>query len=380
MPIDTVGLYAPSAGYFFLNTANTGGSAPIEFQFGSANQGFTAVSGDWTGIAAGLPSSNGSSTLWAGYMAAVNVNSPSSYSDTVSAVSGSWNVPVVAPSGSGHLSTWVGIDGDGNGTTVEQTGTAEVVTNGIVSYYAWYEMYPLGEVKVNFMTVSPGDSITASVTYQSSGTYQGDFLLSITDNTTNLSDYTYAPTVSGTTPLRDSAEWINEAVGGVPAPAFTPTTFSSATATIDGSTGPINSANWQNLAIVQTTGASYPSMYPTILGKNYGASPNTGAFEVIYNAANQTPYVIVGNPVSAVSVASATTGTGSPISFGVADSVVSGPAVVSVAQPAPANSATPVLAPLSSSASGSTSNNPFADVDSVFDSLEEADPLGVPLG
>jgi hypothetical protein len=39
-----------------------------------------------------------------------------------------------------------------------------------------------------------------------------------------------------------------------------------------------------------------------------------------------------------------------------------------------------VLAPLSSSASGSTSNNPFADVDSVFDSLEEADPLGVPLG
>ncbi len=31
------------------------------------------------------------------------------------------------------------------------------------------------------MKVSPGDSITASVTYQTSGTYAGDYLLSIND-------------------------------------------------------------------------------------------------------------------------------------------------------------------------------------------------------
>ena len=117
---------------------------------------------------------------WSGYAAWPN--------DSVTYVTGTWTVPTVtAASGtSGNIAscTWVGIDGDGNGT-VEQIGTWQNVQNGVAHYFAWWEMFSkIGlqpEQTITTMTVSPGDSITASVTYQTSGTYAGDFLLSIND-------------------------------------------------------------------------------------------------------------------------------------------------------------------------------------------------------
>ena len=68
--------------------------------------------------------------------------------------------------------------------TVEQIGTESDVASGTPSYYAWYEMYPQGYVTVP-LTISAGDSISASVSYAS-----GQFTVTITDNTTGKS---YSP-------------------------------------------------------------------------------------------------------------------------------------------------------------------------------------------
>ena len=112
------------------------------------------------------------------------------------------------------------------------------------------------EQVITGMTIEPGDSITASVQYITSGTYAGDFYLSIVDNSrANDSFSTYESSSQTQSPLaqRTSAEWIVEApsVGGSIAAIanFGSVTFTNASATINGVTGPINSSSWQSQAI-----------------------------------------------------------------------------------------------------------------------------------
>jgi hypothetical protein len=47
--VDTAGLYNPATGFFFLRNTNSAGPADVTFQFGSANVGWTPISGDWNG-------------------------------------------------------------------------------------------------------------------------------------------------------------------------------------------------------------------------------------------------------------------------------------------------------------------------------------------
>ena len=112
------------------------------------------------------------SSNWSGY--AIN-----STAGSVSYVAGTWTVPTVSTSTNGYSAVWVGIDGYSS-QSVEQLGTGEDVSGGRASYYAWYEMYPSDSVTINSMTVKPGDSMTASVTYNATNK---DFVLSITDTT-----------------------------------------------------------------------------------------------------------------------------------------------------------------------------------------------------
>src|SRR5689334_5472712 len=112
-----------------------------------------------------VPASLSYSTNWAGY--AVTAGNGS-----VTKVAGLWVVPPVATTNSGYSSAWVGIDGF-NSSTVEQIGTDSDYLNGVPRYYAWYEMYPAGPVNLS-LTVQPGDTISASVSYAS-----GVFTLSI---------------------------------------------------------------------------------------------------------------------------------------------------------------------------------------------------------
>jgi Peptidase A4 family len=137
------------------------------------------------------------STNWSGYAVASSV-------DSVTAASGSWNVPgVTCPSAStSYSSSWVGIDGF-NDSTVEQIGTDSDCQTGSAAYYAWYEFYPSPSHVIGDFLVSPGDSISASVTFSAM-----TFTVSIVDET-NGSSYSTSSGVAGA--QRSSAEWIVEA-------------------------------------------------------------------------------------------------------------------------------------------------------------------------
>ena len=173
---------------------------------------------------------------WSGYAVSTSANS-------VSYVAGSWVVPSVNSKSNGYSAIWVGIDGYSS-NTVEQIGTEEDVIDGQATYYAWYEMYPAASVTPNF-TVKPGDSITASVRYDS--THQ-KFVLTISD-TTESETYSITQTASGA--VRSSAEWVVEAPSGdhgiLPLASFGSVTFVNAYTTINGTTGSID--NWQAYSI-----------------------------------------------------------------------------------------------------------------------------------
>lgn len=78
-------------------------------------------------------------------------------------------------------SDWVGLDGFvGKPDSVEQGGIgADCSTAGKATYYAWWEMFPLPEKKAS-LSVRPGDSITATISYNAA---HKDFRITLADNT-----------------------------------------------------------------------------------------------------------------------------------------------------------------------------------------------------
>lgn len=159
------------------------------------------------------------STNWSGY---------SVDGTNASSVTGSWTVqPAQCARGETSWSSpWVGIDGD-NSSTVEQTGTDTDCSRGTPSYYAWWEMYPKGTVKIGD-PISPGDSMTGTVTYGS-----GAFLLTLVDHTAG---WTNSITQTSTKAARSSVEWIVEGPSTGTLTDFGTLSFSADTATINGQT------------------------------------------------------------------------------------------------------------------------------------------------
>ena len=142
---------------------------------------------------------------WAGYV---------DTGTTFSSVAGSWTQPsATCPTNKPQQSAfWVGLDGySGTPTTVEQIGTdadcvkAKHSSVGTPSYYAWYELFPLGLVPLptGLYPVVPGDVLTGSVVVSG-----GSYVLSISDGAKWHFTTTQAPSSQ---PLDNSAEWIAEA-------------------------------------------------------------------------------------------------------------------------------------------------------------------------
>ena len=108
------------------------------------------------------------STNWSG---AVITSPPSG--QTFDGVTASFVVPTPkVPSGSSSSGTysasaWVGIDGDTYQNAILQTGVDFTITDGEVSYDAWYEWYPDYAYDFN-IAISEGDTITATVSSTSS--------------------------------------------------------------------------------------------------------------------------------------------------------------------------------------------------------------------
>jgi len=198
---------------------------------------------------------------WAGYVAAPDLTDPQPQAvntDSVTAVSGSWIVPAVTPSTVSSASwqdctVWVGIDGFSD-QTVEQVGTESQIYNGVASYDAWFEMYPAG--MADEITVSPGDLITASVTYNVPG-HANQFQLSLSDVTSGQGFTVYKSPGKSSSASMSSAEWIVEAPTStsiLPLPEFGNVAFTNATATIDSTTGPIDDPAWQMETIYMVNG------------------------------------------------------------------------------------------------------------------------------
>jgi len=104
---------------------------------------------------------------------------------------------------------WVGFDGFTN-NTVEQAGTAAQCSSGSnpkPAYYAWWEMWPTNNIQVMPITVSPGNSIQATVSYTASN---GRYSLNVTD-LSNRQQYTQVTSCAANLQCsRQSAEWIVE--------------------------------------------------------------------------------------------------------------------------------------------------------------------------
>jgi Peptidase A4 family len=117
---------------------------------------------------------------------------------------GSWIVPSATCyfDPDSYASFWVGIDGY-HSSTVEQIGTDSDCDGANPTYYAWYEFYPNPQHVIAAITVSPGDTMSASVTF--SGT---KCTLKITDHTVGK---TVSVTKSNMKVRQSSAEWIVEA-------------------------------------------------------------------------------------------------------------------------------------------------------------------------
>jgi hypothetical protein len=169
-------------------------------------------------------------------------------------VSSSWTVPAVNCSGTAYSSFWVGLDGDTSGT-VEQTGTDSDCSGSTPQYYAWYEMYP--KFPFNYSNpVSAGDTMTASVTTNGSGS----FTLKISDTKKGWTQTTTARLKSA---KLASAEVIAEAPsssGGVlPLANFGTVTFTGATvnnALLTNSTSGIDAITMQSGSTVKAKPSS----------------------------------------------------------------------------------------------------------------------------
>jgi hypothetical protein len=138
------------------------------------------------------------STNWSGY-AVTGSNG------AFSSVSASWTEPTATCTSrraDQYAAFWVGLDGYSS-DSVEQTGTDSDCDGTSPDYYGWYEMYPADPVYFS-NPMSPGDHISASVTFSGTKTYT----LVLTDSTQG---WTQTITKSESGLDRSSAEVITEA-------------------------------------------------------------------------------------------------------------------------------------------------------------------------
>jgi hypothetical protein len=147
---------------------------------------------------------------------------------------------------SGH---WVGLDGFSD-TTVEQDGILAACNGSAAQYSAWYEMFPKPPVYKS-VTINPGDSIEASVYYNSGA---NNFRLSLTDTTNGQGFSVTKSCPAQSSCARTSAEAISEAPSNgssiLPLTDFRAESYGSVTVTDRaGQRGGLRAANWDTLAI-----------------------------------------------------------------------------------------------------------------------------------
>jgi hypothetical protein len=200
--------------------------------------------------------SGGTSRNWSGY---------ETTNGTFTTVTGTWTIPQAT--GSGHTSmdaAWVGIGGIKSSDLI-QSGTQNIVDpSGQVSTTAFYELLPASSQTLP-VTVKAGDSVTVSITQQSTN----QWLINFNNNSTGQN---YQNTVAYTSSY-SSAEWIEEAPSSgrtiVPLDNFETVQFTAANTTENGNKVTISGSNAQAITLVNNRRQVLAS--PSMLG-NDGSS------------------------------------------------------------------------------------------------------------
>lgn len=120
--------------------------------------------------------------------------------------SGTFNVPTLTNTfGSASDSQWIGVDGDQPGNEdLIQAGVAEDFSSfGGLDIYAWWEILPASETRIESLAVQPGDSVTVTLQQLAAGSWS----IGVVDNTSGQS-FSTTQAYNG---RGDSAEWIVEA-------------------------------------------------------------------------------------------------------------------------------------------------------------------------
>jgi peptidase A4-like protein len=205
------------------------------------------------GSAAGVTSHN-----WSGY---------ATTGGTFTGVTGTWTIPQPSSSTStGVGATWVGIGGVTSQDLI-QAGTQDVSSGGQHQFQTWIEMLPAASQQVP-LAVSPGDSVTVSITESAPGS--GQWSIVMKNNTTGQNYQTTAQYQSS----QSSAEWIEEAPANVsgnstviePLDAFGSIPFSGATAVENGQTVELVQAGVQAITMLNSAGQALA--VPSAIGSN----------------------------------------------------------------------------------------------------------------
>jgi Peptidase A4 family len=169
---------------------------------------------------------------------------------TYKRVTGTWVVPTVRVSvNNRYAATWVGIGGF-NSSDLIQAGTTEESVGGRAQYFAWTEVLPQAEVRINGFAVHLGDSMTVDV----QNTSGSSWTITIKNNSTGQTSvrrFSY-------TSRHHSAEWIHEAptVGGTQARLATTTNVDFDHATVNGSTLLGSAGSLQMIQLIGPTDAT----------------------------------------------------------------------------------------------------------------------------
>jgi hypothetical protein len=181
-----------------------------------------------------------------------------------SAVNGNWTVPTLScTSTTSYSAHWIGIDG-ANSSTVEQDGTEADCSGGVASYDAWYEMYGDNavnngsevELAPNSYPVYPGDGMAASVSVANNV-----WTLAVSDagSAAHAHNWQYSTNINYAGAAQSSAEWVVErpeicyvffGCSLTTLANFGSVTFTNASATDNGTNGPISAASYVGIEMV----------------------------------------------------------------------------------------------------------------------------------
>ena len=177
-----------------------------------------------------------SSSNWSGYSVVSDLNDPQPRFTSVSA---SWTIPAVKVSADNSFSAeWIGLGGQFEQTLI-QAGVEQNSIGGQTTYRAWYELNRGAVVTINSLSISPGDRITASISFSDPDTNTWSIEMHDKSNGQSFS----RDLVHFTSAL--SAEWIVERPTVVNRSEtladFGQVTFTDCGATLNGKDGTISS-------------------------------------------------------------------------------------------------------------------------------------------